>query len=113
MSARVQVCVPSTSSVVALSTPARTQERGVIPICADFSILDLADTKATAGSHASSTEDETIVTARVQVTDTGSLYPTAEDDISVQTNKRSGGSSPADSNAGQAQHVTMVQRVLY
>ena len=60
---RVQVKLPGTSSVILLPTPVRTKERVVDPIFLDSSTIDLTDTRATAGSHVDSAEDNTFATA--------------------------------------------------
>ena len=45
------------------------------------STIDLTDTRATAGSHASSTEDEAYTTARVRTVGTNSMFLTASEGI--------------------------------
>ena len=59
---KVHVCMPNSLSTVQLPPTmsiTRTQDRGVDPITTNSSVIDLTDTKATAGSQTSSVEDDT------------------------------------------------------
>ena len=110
----VQVCAHSTSSATLLPSQAsvltRTQIRGVDPITLDYSTLDLTDTKATVGSHASSVEDNNIATNRVPMIGNGrpnlALVALVKTrlmwDLSVQATKGSMCNSPACSQDGGA-----------
>ena len=67
---KVHVCTPNSLSAVPMplmTSLTRTRDQGVHPMPTTSSANDLTDTRATAGSHASSTEDEVYTTARNQL----------------------------------------------
>ena len=79
------MCAPSSSSTTLLPSQTtlllRTQDRGVEPITLDSTTLDLPETKATAGSHASSAEDSAFAIAQAKVVEASSLCLTTDDAI--------------------------------
>ena len=87
-SKRVHVCAPI--SHIAKHVPATYHHnsfaesnagQGVDLMATTSFTLDLIDTKATAGSQASSVEDKTYATARARVTGTDSVYLTASEEV--------------------------------
>ena len=112
---RVNVCEPNAPGTIQLQptlTLTRTQDRGADPVTTTSSVIDLTDTKLTAGSQTSSVEDDTYVTAKVRTTGTGSMLagnPCASRthkknnpnrDLSVQANIGSQDNSAAASDEG-------------
>ena len=59
----------------------RTRDQGVDPTTTASSTVDLNDTRATAGSHTSSAEDEAYTTARVGTAGTSSMFLTASEGV--------------------------------
>ena len=115
---RVHVCRPNAlSAAPAPSTMSltRTRDQGVDPMPTTSSIIDLIDTRATAGSRASSTEEEVYTTAGMRTVGTDSTFLTASegmltgnpcasstrkkdnvnDELSMQATKGSQDNSPA------------------
>ena len=81
---KVHVCAPNSLSSVPLPpilSFTRTQDQGVDPITTTSSTIDLTDTKATAGSHASSVEDEAYTTARGRTAGTSTMFLTTSEGI--------------------------------
>ena len=79
---KVHVCAPNSLSSVLLPpmlTLTRTQDQRVDPMATTSSTIDLTDTKETAGSHASSAEDEAYTTAIVRTAGTSSMLLTASE----------------------------------
>ena len=118
------MCAPNKLSMVQLPSTlslTRTQDRGLDPMTNTLSVIDLTDTKATAGSQTSSVEDNAYATARVRTTRTDSMFLTASEgvltgnpcasstrkkeplngDLSVQATKGSRDNSPAASYEGK------------
>ena len=78
---KVHVCMPnplSDTSIPPVTSLTQTRDQGVDPMPITLSTLDLTDTRATAGSRTSSTEDEAYVPARMR-TGTNSLFLTASE----------------------------------
>ena len=121
---KVHVCAPNSLSSVPLPpilSFTRTQDQGVDPITTTSSTIDLTDTKATAGSHASSVEDEAYTTARGRTAGTSSMFLTASEgiptgnpcasstrkkdnvngELSMQATRGSRDNSPAPSEEGE------------
>ena len=81
---KVHVFSPNSLSAVQLPSTmslTRTRDQGVDPMTTTSSTVDLTDTRATAGSHTSSAEDETHTTARVRTAGTSSMFLTASKGI--------------------------------
>ena len=79
---KVHVCTPNSLSTVQLPSMmslSRTRDQGVDPMRTTSSTVDLTDTRATAGSHISSAEDEAYTTARVRTAETSSMFLTASE----------------------------------
>ena len=115
----MHVCKPnplSDTSIPPATSLTQTRDQGVDPMPITLSTFDLTDTRATAGSHTSITEDEAYATARMR-TGTNLLFLTASEgmltgepcvsstrqkdnangEISVQATRGSQGNSPAPS----------------
>ena len=78
------VRTPNSLSAVQLPSmmlQTRTRDQGVDPMTTTSSTVDLTDTRATAGSHISSAEDEAYTTVRVRTAGTSSLFLTANEGI--------------------------------
>ena len=78
---KVHVRMPnplSDTSIPPAISLTQTRDQGVDPMPVTLSTLDLTDTRATAGSRTSSTEDEAYATARMR-TGTNSLFLTASE----------------------------------
>ena len=78
---KVHVCMPnplSDTSIPPATSLTQTRDQGVDPMPITLSTLDLTDTRATAGSHTSSTEDEAYDAASMR-TGTNSLFLTASE----------------------------------
>ena len=81
---KVHVCAPNSLSAVpmpSMTSLTRPRDQGVDPMPTTSSTIDLTDTRATAGSHASSTEDEAYTSARVRTVGTNSMFLTASEGI--------------------------------
>ena len=81
---RVHVCTPNSLSSVPLPpllSLTRTQDHVVDPMTTTSSTVDLTDTKATAGSRASTTDDEVYTTARSGTAGITSMFLTASEGI--------------------------------
>ena len=81
---KVHLCTPNSLSALqkpSMTSLTRTRDQGVGPMPTTSSTLDLTDTKATAGSHASSAEDEAYTAARVKTVGTNSMFLTASEGI--------------------------------
>ena len=81
---KVHVCTPNSLSTMQLpSTMSRTRTRDQVvdPMTTPSSTVDLTDTRATAGSHTSSAEDEAYTTARVGTAGTSSMFLTASEGV--------------------------------
>ena len=80
---KVHVCTPNVLSDDAPTPPmtslTRTRDQGVDPMPITSSTFDLTDTRATAGSRTSSTEDEAYATVRIKTAGTKSLFLTASE----------------------------------
>ena len=79
---KVHLCTPNSLSALqipSMTSLTRTRDQGVGPMPTTSSTLDLTDTKATAGSHASSAEDEAYTAARVKTVGTNSMFLTASE----------------------------------
>ena len=121
---KVQVCAPNLLSTALLHPKmslAQTQDRGVDPMTTTSSTIDSTDTKATAGSRASITEEETYSTANARTAGTTSMFLTANEgmlagnpgasstpkkdalngDLSMQATKDSREISPAPSEESE------------
>ena len=78
---KVHVCMPnklSDTTMPPATSLTQTRDQGVDRMPITLSTFDLTDTRATAGSHTSSTEDEAYATARKR-TGTNSLFLTASE----------------------------------
>ena len=78
---KVHVCTPnplSDTSMPPATSLTRTRDQGADAMPITSSTFDLTDTRATAGSHSSSTEDEAYATARMR-TGSNSLFLTASE----------------------------------
>ena len=118
---KVHMCAPNKLSTVQLPSTlslTRTQDRGLDHLTNTLSVIDLTDTKATAGSQTSSVEDDAYAIARVKTTGADSVFLTASEgvhtgnpcasstrkkeplneDLSVQATKGSRDNSPAASS---------------
>ena len=114
---KVHVCQPNSLSTIQLPptlTLTRTQDRGVDSLTTTSPVIDLTDTKATAGSQTSSVEDVTYASAKERTTGTGSMFLAASEgnpcanstrkkdnpngDLYVQDTKGSRDNSPAASD---------------
>ena len=76
------VCSPNPLSDVpmpSMTSLTRTRDQGVDPMPITSSTFDLTDTRATAGSRTSSTEDEAYATARMRTVGTNSMFLTASE----------------------------------
>ena len=81
---RVHVCTPNSLSAVpmpSMTSLNRTRDQAVDPMPTTSSTIDLTDTRATASSHASSTEDEVFTTARMRTVGTNSTFLTASEGV--------------------------------
>ena len=81
---KLHVCTPNSLSAPQLPSMmslTRTRDQGVDLMTATSSTVDLTDTRATAGSHTSSAEDEACTTARVRTVGTSSMFLTASEGI--------------------------------
>ena len=81
---RVHVCALNSLSSVPLPpllTFTRTQDQAMDPMATTSSTVDLTDTKATAGSRASSADDEAYTTARSETAGITSMFLTASEGI--------------------------------
>ena len=79
---KVHVCTPnplSDAPMPPVTSLTRTRDQGVDPMPITSSTFDLTDTRATAGSRTSSTEDEAYATARMRTAGTNSLFLTASE----------------------------------
>ena len=76
------LCTPNPLSDVpmpSMTSLTRTRDQGVDPMPITSSTFDLTDTRATVGSHTSSTEDEAYATARKRTVGTNSMFLTASE----------------------------------
>ena len=81
---KVHVCAPNSLSAVpilSMTSLTRTRDQGVDPMPTTSSTIDLTDTRAAAGSHASSTVDEAYTNARVRTVGTNSMSLTASEGV--------------------------------
>ena len=81
---KVHVCASNSLSTVLLPPTVsltQTQDQGIDPMTTTSSTIDLTDTKATAGSLASSAGDDTYVTAKTKTTGTSSMFLTASEGL--------------------------------
>ena len=81
---KVHVCTPNSLSAVpmpSMTSLTRTRDQRVDHMPTTSSTIDLTDTRATDGSHASSTEDEAYTTAGVRTVGTNSMFLTASEGI--------------------------------
>ena len=81
---KVHVCTPNSLSAVqipSMTSLTRTRDQWVGPMPTTSSTIDLTDTRATAGSHTSSAEDEAYTAARVRTAGTNSMFLTASEGI--------------------------------
>ena len=81
---KVHVCTPNSLSAPQLPSMmslTRTRDQGVDLMTAKSSTVDLTDTRATAGWHTSSAEDEACTTARVRTVGTSSMFLTVSEGI--------------------------------
>ena len=77
---KVHVCAPNSLSTILLPSKtslAPTQDRGVDPMTTTSSTINLTATKATAGSYASSTQNEAYGTANARTIGATSMFLTA------------------------------------
>ena len=81
---KMHVCTPNSLSAVpmpSMTSLTRRRDQGVDPMPTTSSTIDLTDTRATAGSYTSSTDDEAYTTARIRTVGTNSMFLTASEGI--------------------------------
>ena len=101
---KVHVCAPNSLSAVQLPSMmslTRTRDQGVDPMTTTSSTVDLTDTRATAGSHTSSAEDEAYTTARVRTAGTSSMFLTASEGILTGNHPRASSTRKKDNVNGE------------
>ena len=130
---KVHVCTLnplSDAPMPPMTSLTRTRVQGVDPMPITSSTFDLTDTRATAGSRTSSTEDEAYATAMMRTAGTNSLFltasegmltgkpcasstrrnDTANDELSVQATRGSQDNSPAPS---EGEEVISPEQLLF
>ena len=107
------VCAPNSLSVVqgpSMMSLTRTQDQGVDPTTTTSSTVDLTDTRATAGSHTSSAEDEAYTTARVRTAGTSSMFLIASEGILTDNPRASSTRKKENVNGELSMQATMGSR---